>query len=303
MPMMQDIGSYSSPCAICGANRWGVLYRGQIRMGKFGQWSENEHTIWKCKSCRAGFLPTASIDYETAEYRKMVDGDHSVEDYYVCHDKEQAARLAVLGTGNLRGRVVADVGCGAGSFLDLTKGFARETVAIEPCREYHQALGNKGHAVYSYAEDALQDYEGQVDIAVSFAVLEHVPDPLSFLKEIKQLLKPEGMLLLSTPNYDDWLIEFLPDVYDKFFFRAVHTWYFNGESLPTLGKLAGFQSIELSYKNRFDLSNALLWARDGQPTGTGKAPILSRLDGLFKKILEEQGRSDFIYAWLRPFKV
>jgi len=300
MPMMQDIDTYSSSCAICGSNRWGVLYHGQIRMGKFGQWSENEHTIWKCGSCKAGFLPAEPLNYETSEYRQVVDGGESVEHYYTCHDKEQAARLAILGTDTLRGKVVADVGCGAGSFLDLTKGFAGKTVAIEPCREYHQALGNKGHAVYSYAADALQDYEGQVDIAVSFAVLEHIPDPLLFLKEIRQLLKPEGLLLLSTPNYDDWLIEFLPDVYDKFFFRAAHTWYFNGESLSTVGKLAGFQSIELSYAHRFDLSNSILWIRDGRPTGMEKFPLLSGLDELYKKELVDQGRTDFIYAWLRP---
>ena len=300
MSMLQDINTYSSPCTICGANRWGVLYQGQIRMGKFGQWSENEHTIWKCKSCLAGFLPTASIDYETAEYRKMVDGGHSVEHYYACHDKEQATRLAILGTDNLRGKVVVDVGCGAGSFLDLVGIYASNTIAIEPCREYHQALSNKGHIIYSYTAEALQDYEGQVDIAVSFAVIEHIPDPLLFLKEIRRLLKPEGLLLLSTPNYNDWLIDFLPGVYDRFFFRIAHIWYFNGNSLTNVGQLAGFQNIDLSYKQRFDLSNSMLWIRDGRPTGMGKLSLLSGLDELYKKELVDQGRTDFIYAWLRP---
>jgi 2-polyprenyl-3-methyl-5-hydroxy-6-metoxy-1,4-benzoquinol methylase len=256
--------------------------------------------VWKCEECQVGFLDVKPLEYESRDYREMVDGSGSADDYYGVHDKEQAVKLSIMGTNELRGKVIADIGCGAGSFLDLVGNYARETLAVEPCLEYHQELKRKGHTVYSYTSDALEDHRDSVDIAVSFAVIEHVSDPILFLQEIKKLLKPKGFLLLSTPNYDDWLIDFLPGVYDRFFFRQAHIWYFNGQALETLGKYAGFASVELCYEHRFDLSNGLLWIRDGRPTGNAKEPILSCIDGQFKKALEDQGRSDFIYAWFQP---
>jgi SAM-dependent methyltransferase len=40
----------------------------------------------------------------------------------------------------------------------------------------------------------------QTDIFVSFETVEHIPDPASFLQEIERVLKPGGVMLLSTPN-------------------------------------------------------------------------------------------------------
>ena len=303
-----NVAPLAEACRICRNKNWEVFYRGPIRRGKFGHWTDSDRTIWRCGNCRAGYLPDepsgespgAALDYERDEYRDLYDGSHSPEDYYRLHDAEQAERLSVLGLEGLRGKTIADVGAGAGSFLDLVQGLAARTIAVEPYGGYHQALADKGHLVYSYAEDARPEYRGALDRVVSFAVLEHVPRPLDLLKEIQALLKPDGALLISTPNYEDWLMEFLPGVYDKFFFRTAHRWYFNGDALRTLGRLAGFNRVEIQYQHRFDLSNALNWIRDGRPTGKGRWPVLKRLDDVYRRELADLGRADYIYAWFRP---
>ena len=287
---------YNKKCRICKSQDWFPCYTGAIRTGKFGTYSPCEHTVWQCRKCGAAFLDRVALNYETAQYRCMVDGGASSENFYALHDDEQIDKINVLGTGQLRGKVIADVGCGAGSFLDLIKGYAATTIAIEPAADFHKALKRKNHKVYGYAKDALKNWRGKVDIIVSFAVLEHIEFPLEFLKEIRLLLKPRGMLLLSTPNHQDWMLEVLAQDYGKFFYRQVHAWYFDEKSLTTIGKLAGFKRVEVNYKQRFDFSNALLWARDRKPTGLGKIDLLRELDGQYEKILETQGRSDFIYG-------
>ena len=290
--------TFQQNCRICGANNWSVLYKGPIRIGKFGNWSKTDYVVWKCGQCHVGFLDLPALDYEANDYREMVDGGSSREHHYAIHDGEQAAKVKILGTDKLRGKVIADIGCGAGSFLDLVKGFASNTIAVEPNRSFHQELESKGHKTYGYCKDSLKEWEGAVDIAVSFAVLEHVENPLEFLKEINSLLKPGGVLLISTPNYRDWLIEILPHYYGRFFFRYVHTWYFTQESIQTLSSLSGFSSTQIQFVQRFDISNALLWARDHRPTGLGKIQTLQGLDSAYKRLLEANGRSDFIYARL-----
>lgn len=289
---------YDAPCLICGENQWKPIYTGLIRTGKFGQLSENDHTVWECGACLAGFLPDVKMNYETSEYREMFDGASTAEEYFKHHDGEQGANLAEMAKlSDFEGLTLADIGCGAGSFLNRMLDKVGPTIAIEPYQSYHSILRENGHKVYSYPADALKDYEGKVDLAVSFAVIEHILNPFEFMQTIRKLLKPGGRLLLSTPNRDDWLISFLPGIYDCFFYRQAHNWYFNGLSLEKLGSLSGFSEIAIGYRHRFDLSNALLWIRDKRPTGLGKMPILESLDANFQDTLTSQGISDYIYAW------
>lgn len=284
-------------CPICHSKEWTSLYVGPIRTGRFGQWSDAPMTVWRCLGCGAGHLPAAHFDYETDEYRDAVDGCADIEGYRTLHDPDQAEKLAIVGPERIRGRVVADVGCGGGAFLDVAYGLAGKTVAVEPCQSYHPVLRER-HAVFSWCGDALRDHAGQVDVAVSFAVLEHVANPRAFLEDIHALLKPGGRVLLSTPNADDWLLSMLPDTYARFFYRKAHRWYFNADSLCALADQVGFGEVRFLYRQRFDLSNALLWIRDGKPSGLGKIEHLRALDGAYKGHLEASGKADFLYAWM-----
>jgi 2-polyprenyl-3-methyl-5-hydroxy-6-metoxy-1,4-benzoquinol methylase len=284
-------------CKICGSNSFGTLYQGQIRLGKFGDWSAEKQTVYRCEGCQVGFLGQNGFCYEEDEYRQRVDDAATIEGFYRLHDREQAGKFGVLGTEALRDKVVADIGCGGGSWLDFLAGVARETIAIEPARAFRETLAKK-HRYFRNGAEALTLYAGKVDLAFSFAVIEHVEDPLGFVKEVGQLLKPGGSLWLSTPNYDDWLIGFLPGVYDRFFFRRAHTWYFNGAALTTLAEKAGFSKVSLKYVHRFDLANALHWIRDHQPTGLGRTPWFQGLDDAFQRHLESLGKTDFLYARL-----
>ena len=292
----KDKTPFSEPCRICNTAEWQILYEGPIRIGKFGEFSKEDHVVWKCSKCQSGFIARAPINYELSGYREMVDGDDSPSQFYKLHDKELADKLKMLGTENLRGKIIADVGCGAGSFLDILKGLASKTIAVEPTKSFHHELRAKGHVTYSYCEDAIKEWAETVDIVVSFAVLEHIEEALLFLKEIKSLLKPGGFLLISTPNTDDWLLEFMPVEYGCFFYRYAHAWYFNRASLNYICKAAGFRDTNIVFKQRFDISNALLWAYEHRPTGLGKFEVLKGLDSIYREFVEDKGISDFIYA-------
>lgn len=47
---------------------------------------------------------------------------------------------------------------------------------------------------------------GQYDLIYAKEVIEHIPQPVAYLNHLKELLKPDGTLWLSTPNYGEpWL--------------------------------------------------------------------------------------------------
>ncbi len=297
---MNQILTSRDSCKICGGNDWSVLYYGRIRIGKFGELTDEPRTIFKCNKCEVGFLEISQIDYESGKYREIVDGSDSIEHFYKTHDIEQLEKINIVGTGDLRNRIIMDIGCGAGSFLDLVKGYSSKTIGIEPQKNFHAELLAKGHYVYSYCEEISEEWVGKVDLAVCFSVIEHLDDPKGILQQIRRLLKSNGILLISTPNLNDWLLELLPDDYPSFFYRVVHKWYFSGSAIEYLAREANFSKVFIKYIHRFDLSNFLLWLRDKKPTGFGRLTISPSLNAHFCRDLEEKGRADYIYAWLQP---
>lgn len=234
----------------------------------------------------------------SAEYRELVDGGAEAATYYSLHDREQADKLKIVGTDALRGRVIADVGAGAGSFLDVAANMAAATIAIEPTHVFHDELRRQGHVVFDFCANVSAEWRGKVDLAVCFSVLEHVDDPRQLLAEIREMLRPGGRVLVSTPNLDDWLVTLLPDDYAPFFFRHVHRWYFDAAALTALAHAAGFEKVSPFYVHRFDLSNFLVWLRDRKPSGTGQIDVPTPLTAAFRSTLEATGRADYLYAWL-----
>ena len=291
-----------NPCRICNELSLKVYYQGPVRLGSFGKQSTFEATITECPRCGARHLPPLMEDlaayYQSGEYRGDLDQGNAEEKYFQLTDNDQPHRLELLGMHEVRGRIVADVGCGAGPFLDLVKGIASRTVAIEPNTAYYDGLHQRGHRCYPYVRNALADWQGKVDLGVTFSVLEHVENPREFLADIKSLLKPGGRLLLSTPNADDFMLEICP-AYAPFFYRKAHLWYFTQRALGELARLAGFEECRIVHQHRFDLSNALLWLRDRCPTGLGTLKLNSRLDSAWRSFLEASGRADYLYAFLR----
>ncbi len=289
------------PCEICGTNEWKTTYEGPIRHGSFGNFSPQPAIVGQCAGCGVQRLREADCAdaeiYETAAYRELLHQPTDADGFFAEHDILQLSNLAALWPEPVRGRTVADVGCAAGSFLDHVSGLAARAVAIEPCTDYHASLARRGYDVHSYASDAVIKLRGEVDLATSFSVIEHVGDPLSFLSEIRELLTSDGRLIVSTPNREDILQTLLPDDYPAFFYRAVHRWYFDAESLAALALQASLKVRKIHCTQRFGLSNTMRWLRDRKPGGREPLTNINALaDSFWTGYLAAQGVGDYLYA-------
>jgi len=288
-------------CKVCGSSNVEVFYNGPIRLGTFGQFSASAHNVYKCQSCKSKFLPSTIEDiseyYQSSKYREDVNGDSLVATYHSIHDREQVKNLNITGLDTYRNKVVADIGCGGGSFLDSVSGISKTQVAIEPSGEYRDYLISQGYKTFPYTNDALVDYAGGVDVSVSFSVIEHIEDPLTFLGGIYSLLKTGGKIILSTPNARDALLDMLPEDYGRFFYRKVHLWYFDAESLTKVLELAGFKNVKIIPHQRFGLGNFLDWVKDKKPQGTIDYAFISEaLNINWKYELERNFQCDYLFA-------
>lgn len=196
--------------------------------------------------------------------------------------------------------MIADIGCGAGSFLNHVEGLAEKIIAVEPTERYHSSLSSRGYDVFSYAADALTFYPEGVDIAVTFQVIEHVLNPCDFLAQIGALLKPGGVLIIATPNRNDVLLKLMPEEFPKFYYRTVHRWYFDHKSLRQCVELAGLDFVSERYVQTYGMANVLLWLEERKPNGNSRMPGIDHTaDHLWNGYLEATGQSDNIYIYAR----
>lgn len=103
-----------------------------------------------------------------------------------------------------KGRSVLDIASGEGYGSALLGTVAREVIGVDTSAEaVRHANFNYYDRVTSFrigSAENLPIADQSVDVVVSFETLEHVEGHESFLREIKRVLRPDGLLIMSSPD-------------------------------------------------------------------------------------------------------
>ncbi|MCX5656728.1 MAG: methyltransferase domain-containing protein [Candidatus Omnitrophica bacterium] len=102
------------------------------------------------------------------------------------------------------GKSVLDFGCGEGYGSHYLAGLAKKVTAVDRDREiiaYASDKYQKDNIAFITFDSARLDSLGdKFDVICSFQVIEHISDTDAFLKNIANLLNPEGVFICSTLN-------------------------------------------------------------------------------------------------------
>jgi len=136
---------------------------------------------------------------------------------------------------NTEGKIL-DVGCGVGNFIIINperiEGVDIDEKAIQKCKERGlKARKGSGYGL-PYASNTFDNINCS-------AVLEHVGSPHQLMKELRRVLKPNGKLVLLTPDITKWGFDF---------WSVAYHWEghpFSKKSLLALAHDHGFRDIKV----------------------------------------------------------
>jgi len=149
---------------------------------------------------------------------------------------------------------LVDVGAGFGIFLEEVKktGVFSEILAIEPSVDLAQCCREKGIQVIQKPVEKINKNEVQFSIACSFEVFEHLYDPGLFIKSMKTLLKPGGIMLFTTLTISGLDLQVLWDK-SKSISPPHHINFLSVEGLRILIERCGLTEVEISTPGKLDV--------------------------------------------------
>lgn len=254
-------------CPLCGNKKVDVLSN-VLRRGT--------GTVYYCSQCDYGFLDSDFDDakkYYNEEYRKkfkdvLNSGEESPSEIYEMRKNYQGDRLNIISPYFDNNKRFLEIGSSAGQFLSQIVTHFKEVVGIElsnSCAEYAEK-----HFGVKVFRDALEQIawsaDDRFDYIGFFQVLEHIKDPVQFMKNVNERLVSGGKVFIEVPNlYDPLRTVWNVPAYESFFYHEAHISYFTEKSIVKLLRMTGFDVEDVIYLQDYNFLNHLYWYFNNGP--------------------------------------
>ena len=150
---------------------------------------------------------------------------------------------------------ILDIGCGGGLLSEPMARLGATVVGADPAARnipVAQLHAEQSGLTIDYrltTAENLAEAGEQFDVVLNMEVVEHVPDPLSFLTACHTLLKPGGLMICSTLNRNaksfgmaiigaEWVMRWLP--------KGTHDWkkFITPDELADYIRKAGLEPVD-----------------------------------------------------------
>jgi SAM-dependent methyltransferase len=226
-------------CAICGGI---AKYIGS----RAGNLDGRRFDYFQCPACLFSFVGNPRTDYaeiySEAYYRGQ--GADPLVDYVdelenpkrTIRDYEWQGLLSIFRELMPAGGRWLDFGCGAGGLVRNARLAGFNAIGFEEGWGANAARSKKIPVVDAVGLDACA---GGIDFVTAIEVVEHVHDPVSVLKQMRRLLRPGGILFLTTGNAEPWRGRLFEWSYASI--PEVHISFYEPRTLEVALKMAGFR--------------------------------------------------------------
>lgn len=212
--------------------------------------SGEEFVIWQCGHCTLRFTQDVPDEDSIGPYYQSQDYiSHSNTNKGLLnklyqrvrrHTLEQKAALIISQTKS-RGRLL-DIGAGVGAFLAVMKEKGWDINGIEPDQTARENAAQLFGLSLAQPEELYKLHTGSFDAITLWHVLEHVHQLHDYVKQLKNLLAPNGKIFIAVPNYtsvDATAYRNFWAAYDV----PRHLYHFSPKALENLVKQHGLQLV------------------------------------------------------------
>lgn len=267
-------------CIYCSRSKFGILSP-KLRDSK-------KHRVVRCRACGLVQLsPTPKPEddkefYDAGRQFANIGEPTALKTLRRNQQADTARRVKLVGRLLKPRARVLDVGSGFGFFLEAAKKRGLRPEGIEVSR-FARAISKKISRAKVHDLDLFQaSLDKKFDCVTLFHVLEHISQPIAFLRQVKPLLKKSGKLIIEVPNLSDALLSVSPP-YRKFYWQRAHIAYYDPKSLIKILRRAGFKIRNRIFVQRYSLDNMMHWLIKGGPQ------------------LQKPSFQTVNYAWLEEF--
>ncbi len=200
-------GAAGSPCRICGSPVDAVGSR-------YGQFARRSFTIGRCPQCGFACVVDPWLDYDLIydnEYYEGRGADPHVDYIAALSDPDRTTqKFEWRGVLSCVDGIVPvthathwlDYGCGVGGLVQYLRSHGvPDAVGFEQGWSVER-LAEKG--IPHLQPQDLPELAGTFDVITAIEVIEHAIDPLGELRRMRALLKPGGILFLTTGNAEPY---------------------------------------------------------------------------------------------------
>lgn len=224
-------------CNLCNSNAADVLFPVDF------------YKLVKCRKCGLVYVsprPTScereNINkeiYDSQEYRTRYFRDRKI------FEKWFKKKLSDIERYSRKGKIL-DVGTSYGFFLDVARKRGWETYGIEkniPAVRY--AREKLGLNISEGTTEEAQFPENFFDVITLWDVLEHIPDPTTFLRRLKTVLKRDGLVCIQSPNIESLIADYKKERWD-WLTPNDHLSHFSPSTLRAILGKTGYKLISMA---------------------------------------------------------
>lgn len=205
-------------------------------------------SVYKCLNCGTEFIwPQPSLNELNGIYQKEYYkswGFESDNNVVASLKKTSAFKyLEIIKKYKENGKFL-DIGCAFGFFLEIADKNGYDTYGVELSPYSSKIAKDKfGTKIFNGQLEEAKFPNQYFDIISMIDLLEHISEPLNFMKEVKRILKSDGIIVIITPNTSSFSRKLLGSK-NWFHYKLEHLFYFNKKSLSFLMEKLNFEVID-----------------------------------------------------------
>jgi 2-polyprenyl-3-methyl-5-hydroxy-6-metoxy-1,4-benzoquinol methylase len=254
----------SGSCNLCGNASKDLVFK------------KDGYELVRCKSCGLLYLDNPPNALQRERLYSFQSGYHAElaqrTSAIVRHTAEATDNLRVL-THHVRTGRLLDIGCSTGLFLNAAKTKGWDVRGIEYSQDSARIARDKYNLPVDQGELHADAYPTNTfDVVTMWDVIEHLPDPRQTVATVHNILAPNGLMFLKTPNADGLFptVSLAASRYLNYWGHPEppeHLYQFSATTLTRLVNSEGFDVLKIHHRRipiEYSFGNLREWFRSAK---------------------------------------